>query len=119
MLQRNWRDETFFDVINVALGGFLFLSPWLFGFSSDLARHTSWMAGATISILALFAIIEFFESGEWANLIIGLWVAVCGWILGFGTDTAAKHVHLVVGLSVAALAAAELWRAHAAPRDSG
>src|SRR5437660_878538 len=116
MFHKNWREETFFDVINLALGGFLFLSPWIFRFSSDLATHTSWMAGTAIALLALFAIIDFFESEEWSNLVIGLWVAVCGWILGFGTDTTAMHVHLIVGLSVAALAAAELWRAHAWPR---
>ena len=78
MLQREWRNETFFDVINLALGGFLFVSPWIFGFTAELARHTSWMEGATIAIVSLFAIIDFFESEEWINLAIGLWVAVCG-----------------------------------------
>ena len=116
MLQRDWRNETFFDVVNLVLGVLLFLSPWIFRFTSGIATHTSWMAGTAIALLALFAIIDFFESEEWSNLIIGLWVAVCGWILGFGTDITAMHVHLIVGLSVAALAAAELWRAHAAPR---
>lgn len=115
MFQKNWRDETYFDVVNLALGVFLFLSPWIFGFTSGLARHTSWMAGTAIAVLALFAIVDFFESEEWSNLAIGLWVAICGWIVGFGRDTAAMHVHFIVGLSVAALAAAELWRAHASP----
>lgn len=108
MFQRRWRDEAYFDVINLALGVFLFLSPWIFGFTSDLAWHTSWMAGAAITVLAFFAIVEFFESEEWINLVIGVWVAVCGWIIGFGTDTSAKHVHLIIGLVVAAFAAVEL-----------
>ena len=116
MLQKDWREETFFDVINLALGVLLFLSPWIFRFSSDLATHTSWMYGTAIALLALFSIIDFSESEEWCNLAIGLWVAVCGWILGFGTDTIAMHVHLIVGLAVALLAAAELLRVHAPPR---
>lgn len=109
MFQRKWRDEAYFDLINLILGVFLFLSPWIFGFTSDRAWHTSWMAGAAIGVLALFAIVEFFESEEWFNVVIGLWVAVCGWIIGFGTDTRAMRVHLVIGLTVAALAALELW----------
>ena len=115
MLRLKWRDEAYFDVINLALGALLFLSPWMFGFTSGLARHTSWMAGGAITIVALFAIVDFFESEEWINLVLGLWVAVCGWILGFGTDTTAMHLHLIVGLAVAALAAVELWWVHHFP----
>ena len=113
MLRQKWRDGTYFDVANFGLGIFLFLSPWIFGFTSGLAKHTSWMAGVAISVLAFFAIVEYFESEEWINLVIGLWVAVCGWIIGFGTDTGARRVHLLIGLAVAALAATELWRRHA------
>jgi hypothetical protein len=48
--------EAFIDVINLALGGFLFLSPWIFGFTSGLGWHTSWIAGTAICILAISSI---------------------------------------------------------------
>ncbi len=118
MLQRNRLAEAAVDVINLGLGVFLFVSPWLFGLPPGLERNTSWMAGATIAIVAVFSIVdlfefvsspEWFEQEEWINLVVGLWVAVCPWIIGFHEDTIARDVHFAVGLVIAAIAAVELW----------
>lgn len=85
MFQRNRKTEAVDFIINLALGGFLVLSPWLFGFKSQLGWHTSWMAGNAISIVAIFSIADlfdsvsvpaFFESEEWINLTIGTWLAI-------------------------------------------
>ena len=118
----DWKIEASVDVINLALGGFLFLSPWIFGFTSDLGWHTSWMAGTAIVIIAIFSIGDllgsvsiFFETEEWLNLAIGLWVAACHWILGFHDDMMAMQVHTAVGLVIAAIAVVELWVMHRAP----
>ena len=96
MFQRNRKTEAFVDFINLALGGFLILSPWLLGFKSQLGWHTSWMAGAAIGVVAIFSIADlfdtvsipaFFESEEWINLTIGSWLAICPWVLNFNDDT--------------------------------
>ncbi len=119
-----WKTEAFVDTINLALGVFLFLSPWIFVFTSQLARHTSWLAGAAIGVVAILSIGDlfesvsihgFFEEEEWINLAIGLWLVACPWIIGMNNDTTATRVHLVVGLVVAAIAAVELWLVHRAP----
>ncbi len=124
VFKHTWKTEAFVDTINLALGTFLFLSPWIFGFTSELARHTSWMAGATIGIVAMLSIgdlfeaisiPDFFETEEWINLAIGLWLAVCPWIIGMHGDTTATQVHLGVGLVVATIAAVELWLVHRTP----
>jgi len=124
VFKQTWKTEAFVDTINLALGTFLFLSPWIFGFTSELARHTSWMAGATIGIVAMLSIgdlfeaisiPDFFETEEWINLAIGLWLAVCPWIIGMYGDTTATQVHLGVGLVVATIAAVELWLVHRTP----
>jgi len=124
VFKQTWKVEAFVDTINLALGVFLFLSPWIFGFTSELARHTSWMAGATLAIVAALAIgdllesisiPDFFENEEWINLAVGLWLAVCPWIIGMQDDTAATQVHLGVGLVVATIAAVELWLVHRTP----
>ncbi len=124
MLKVTWKTEAFVDTVNLALGVFLFVSPWIFGFTSELARHTSWMAGAAIGIVAILSIgdlfesisvPDFFETEEWINLAIGLWLAVCPWVIGMYDDTTATEVHLMVGLAVAIIAAVELWLVHGTP----
>ena len=110
--------EALIDLINFAMGGFLFLSPWIFGFTSGLGWHTSWIAGTAICIIAISSIgdlvapvstSDFFETEEWLTLAIGLWLAVCPWILGFHGDTMAMQVHFAVGVVVATIAVVELW----------
>ena len=54
MFKLNRQTEAFIDFSNLALGVFLFLSPWIFGFTSDLGWHTSWIAGTAISVIAIF-----------------------------------------------------------------
>ena len=124
MLKVTRKTEAFVDTVNLALGVFLFVSPWIFGFTSELARHTSWMAGAAIGIVAILSIgdlfesisvPDFFETEEWINLAIGLWLAVCPWVIGMYDDTTATEVHLMVGLAVAIIAAVELWLVHGTP----
>ncbi|WP_458761181.1 SPW repeat protein [Afipia sp. TerB] len=118
MSTQNRSTEAFIDLINLALGGFLILSPWLFGFRSQLGWHTSWMAGTAIVVIALFSIADLFdsvsiptmfESEEWINLTIGSWLAICPWILNFNDDVMAMQVHLAVGGVLATIAAIELW----------
>ncbi len=125
--KRNLLAEVAVDVVNFALGVFLFLSPWLLDFTSALATGTSWMAGATIAIVAAFSIADVFETvsvpavfeqEEWINLVVGLWVMVCSWILGFQGDAGARNVHLVVGLVIAIIAAVELWLLRRTPRPN-
>src|SRR5258708_32498964 len=106
MFRLSRKTEAFIDISNLALGVFLFLSPWIFGFTSDLGWHTSWIAGTAISVIAIFSIGDllssvtipsFIETEEWLNLAIGLWFAACPWILRFRGHTVAMPVHLVVG----------------------
>lgn len=126
MSQRSRRAEAVVDLVNLALGVFLFVSPWLFGFPSGFERNTSWMAGATIAIIAVYSIAdlfgsvsgpEWFEQEEWINLAVGFWLMVCPWVLGFHADTIAKQVHFAVGLVITVIAAIELWLLRRTPRE--
>jgi hypothetical protein len=126
MLQRNRLVEAAVDVVNLGLGVFLFVSPWLFGLPPGLERNTSWLAGATITIIAVLSIVDLFESvsspewfaqAEWINLVVGLWVAACPWIIAFHPDMIAMDVHFAVGLAIAAIAAVELWLLRRKPHE--
>jgi hypothetical protein len=104
----DWTNARYCDVANLVLGAILFISPWLFGFDAGAASQNAIICGIVIALLSIAALSAFAVWEEWLNLIVGLWVIVSPWILGF-TATTAMTVHLIIGLIVAVLAAVELW----------
>ncbi|MDA9432507.1 SPW repeat protein [Bradyrhizobium sp. CCBAU 51627] len=105
----NWTNAKLCDVANLILGGFLFVSPWIFGFDAGHASQNAYVAGIVIAVLAIAALAAFAVWEEWLNLIVGLWTLIAPWVLGFEGNRTAMTVHVVVGILVAALAALELW----------
>jgi SPW repeat-containing protein len=104
----NWTNAKLCDVANLILGAFLFVSPWIFGFGAGRASENAYIAGIVIAILAIAALAAFAVWEEWLNLIVGLWVLISPWVLGF-QGTTAMTVAVIVGAAVAVLAAIELW----------
>src|SRR5215468_2689392 len=106
-----WRNERVCDVLNLFLGALLFVSPWLFAFASGVQTQNAMISGIVIATLSIAALAAFAEWEEWLNLVVGLWVLVSPWVLGFA-DTTAMWVHVVIGAIVAIIAAIELWMTH-------
>jgi len=102
------RNEKACDVLNLVLGGFLFFSPWIFGFASGVQSQNAMISGIVIAVLSIAALAAFAQWEEWLNLVVGLWVMVSPWVLGFA-GSAATQVCFVVGIIVAIVAAVELW----------
>src|SRR5262249_10490202 len=102
---QKWRNESFVDVINLILGGWLFLTPWIFGFTGGAAGWNAWIFGALIAVVAIAALAAFAEWEEWVNLALGLWLIVAPWTLEFAGNTTAMRNHVIVGIVVAGLAA--------------
>jgi hypothetical protein len=107
----DWKNERVCDVLNLILGGFLFASPWIFGFASGVQTQNAVISGIVIAVLSIAALAAFAQWEEWLNLAVGLWVLVSPWILGFA-NTTAMMVCVVVGAIVAVIAAIELWMEH-------
>ena len=103
-----WKNERVCDVINLVLGAFLLVSPWIFGFASGVQSQNAIVCGVIIAVLSIAALAAFAEWEEWLNLVVGLWVLVSPWVLGFA-NTTAMRVSVIVGLVVAVIAAIELW----------
>jgi hypothetical protein len=103
-----WTNAKYCDVANLVLGAILFVSPWLFAFDAGLASQNAIISGIVIAVLSIAALSAFAVWEEWLNLIVGLWVIVSPWVLGF-LGTTATTVHVIIGLIVAVLAAIELW----------
>lgn len=103
-----WTNSKICDVLNLIFGGLLVISPWLFHLPSGSASENALIAGLIIAVISIAALAALAIWEEWLNLIVGLWVIVSPWVLGFAQGTA-MQVHVVIGVLVAVLAAIELW----------
>lgn len=73
------------------------------------------LASATlVAVISLAALVAFQEWEEWINFVLGVWISLSPWILGF-QHTAAMFVNLTVGILIAYLAMLELWLIHYGP----
>ncbi|MBW7852279.1 MAG: SPW repeat protein [Rhodospirillales bacterium] len=102
------RNRSFWqDWSNLALGAWLIISPWLLGFAAAFAAAwNAWLVGAAVGILAIWAIVQFATWQEWVNLVLGLWLIVSPWILGFAAISPGVYWNfVVVGVLIAGLAA--------------
>ncbi len=104
-----WSNGKLCDVANLILGAILFFAPWLFKFDAGKMSQNAHIAGIVIVILAIAALSAFAVWEEWLNLIVGLWVLVSPWALGFEATSSAMTVHVIIGVLVAILAAVEIW----------
>ena len=113
---KNRSELTAINVVNAVLGAFLFVSPWLFGFSNGQpASWNAWICGLAILVFAGAAVASMQEWEEWVNGALGLWSLVAPWVLGFAGVASAMWTHVGIGLAVAILAAVELWLIHSGP----
>jgi hypothetical protein len=85
----------------------------------------AWVSGALIVLFSIASFIAFSEWEEWGIAIVGLWLILSPWVLGFQNATAMK-VNVGIGMFVAYLAAIELfssishhrpWRTLADPKS--
>lgn len=107
------RVDQFPDWINLILAALLFISPWVLGFVDQTnASWNAWICGIIIAALAVSAIVRFAEWEEWINALLGVWVVVSPWILGFSAVLAAVWSHVILGVLIAALACWRGWSAH-------
>lgn len=104
------------DWANLVLAIWLFISPWVLQFGSGTAvpapgaggaggpiaatsnaAWNAWVLGVIVFLVALSAIgrMEFWQ--EWINLLLGIWIFVAPWVLGFLHLTNASWDHWVVG----------------------
>src|SRR5262249_1383725 len=100
--------ETVPDVYNLFLAAVLFISPWLFKLTITQGRIDLWVSSAIIGILSLAAIIAYRDWEEWINVLMGVWLIVSPWLLGF-PHTRAMHFSIGFGVVIVLLALLDLF----------
>ncbi|MCW2192941.1 SPW repeat protein [Bradyrhizobium elkanii] len=91
-----WRKESALDLYNLVAAIFLLAAPWLFVQANPTAAIDLRISGAAIAIMSLAAIVAFSIWEEWINLVVGCWLIVSPWLLGF-THTRAMHFAIAAG----------------------
>jgi SPW repeat len=99
------------DWANLVCAVLLFISPWILAFSGDVtAMRAAWITGVVVAIFAVAALVQFAEWEEWASALLGLWMIVAPWVVGFATVGVAVAAFVVLGLVVLVASASELWQ---------
>lgn len=99
---KHWQDP-----VNALLGVWLIVSPWILGFQSNLTALTNVViVGLLLVAAALGAIFLPRAWEEWTEGVLGLWLAVSPWALGFRALESARVDALATGVVVVVLA---LW----------
>ena len=105
------------DYANMVLAIILFVTPWVLGYADQPSpAWNTWVSAVVIAGLAIAAVMAFAEWEEWLELVLGLWVAVSPWILGFAGNVTATWAHVAIGILVAVIAAWELYQVRQQPR---
>lgn len=97
------------DWINLILGAWLFIAPGVgVGMRNDIAAWNSYVAGVVVAILAIMAITRARVWEEWVNFVVGVWLILAPFVLGFTDQSGPMWNQIVVGVLIGADA---LWAA--------
>ena len=109
-----WRRESVLDIYKLLLALVLFTAPWFLSLTKTTTEMDFWISSAAIGLISVGALAAFTQWEEWANLLLGAWLIVSPWLLGFA-HSSAMHFSIAVGVVVAFLAALELWLVNEEP----
>jgi hypothetical protein len=71
--------------LNIVVGIWLFISPWVLGTTSDAATAwNAWIIGAAIFVVALIALgTPASAAAPWINVVLGVWLFISPWVLRY------------------------------------
>ena len=95
------------DAVNGVIGFALVLSPMALSYTDDsVATTNAVVIGLALVAAALGAMLTPKAWEEWTEAILGMWMVLSPWALGFGTHMVALYVAVASGLLIVLLA---LW----------
>ncbi len=107
-MQKQPRTRSWIDGTNLTLGTVLFCLAWASGPRLQAAEWNAWIVGGLIVFNAACAIAGFAAWEEWTNVILGSWVVISPWALGFQGNAGVTWTYVLLGCGVAGLAAVQL-----------
>ena len=102
MKEQRWQDRT-----NVGLGAWLVLAPFIgIGVFNDIAAINSYVTGVAVALFAFAAISHADLWKEYTNVVLGLWLIVAPFALGFTSLAGPAYNQIIVGLLITGVALA-------------
>ncbi len=116
--------ESRFANLNIALGLWLALAPWLLAYDVALSRYNGVVVGVLVMVSAFAAML--WPPARWANTGLGAWLIASPFVLGYGIWDPSMGLavsarwaavnHVVVGamvLSVSLIPSIQRWQPRA------
>ena len=110
------RNAHWWDWLNTAAGAWLFVSPWVLDFTraaagspvgaaiAMTAAWNAWVLGAVVFLLSVIATQRAQSRPEWVNMLLGVWIFISPWILGFSQISPAAWDHWITGAVIVVVA---------------
>ncbi len=93
------------DGVNLVLGLWLVVSPWILSFTSNAAAlWNALIVGAIFVALSLLALVDAKPWEEWSELVVAVWLLVSPWILGYSALPAPTWNAVIIAVAVGAVA---------------
>jgi len=105
MTTRRWQDW-----VNLVLGVWLFVSPWVLGYADTTAAWNAYVLGAAIVVFAAIAASVPHAWEELVNAVLGVWLVISPFVLGFSGQTTVAYHTIIMGLLVAGFAIWAMFR---------
>jgi SPW repeat-containing protein len=100
MQKQHWQDW-----VTLLLGIWICVSPWTTDSGAGGAAISSYyIVGVAVTLFAIVALVTFRPWEEWVNLVLGAWLLVSPWLLGFRAVTGLMWNALLIGALVVACA---------------
>jgi len=99
MYKERWQ-----SIVALVLGVYVLVSPWLIPYFLQgpvLDASSVWglyLAGVAVIIVAAFAILSFRLWEAWVQALLGLWIVIAPWVLGFASTRALTWNSVIVGI---------------------
>lgn len=109
MKSKRWQDW-----LNLLLGAWLFASPWAMNYTGEM-RDAAWNAYILGAAIMIFAAVAVYMPKTWEeaiNILLGAWVAISPWVLGFASARSVMMNMVVTGSLVMLLAIWAMVRDH-------
>ena len=100
------REKRWQDWLNLLIGIWLFISPWVIGFAGteNGASWNAWILGVAIVVFSAFAVSLPQVWEEVVNILLGIWMVISSWVIGVASR-AVETNFVIVGLLVILFAA--------------